>query len=57
MALQCLWRQMEELLVANGNIRFAASFVFHERLAQSTLLFASSLYKGAASLHDAECQR
>lgn len=27
MALECLWRRMEELLVANGHIRFDASLV------------------------------
>ena len=38
MALECLWLYMEDLLVANGHIRFAASFVISFLLSKQCLL-------------------
>ena len=32
MALDCLWRQVEDLLTANGPIRFGAAFAFHQSI-------------------------
>ena len=55
MALECQWGQMARLLIANGHIRFATSFLFHQHLVQSALLFANSLYTGAI-LCNAQCQ-
>ena len=43
MALECLWRQMRDLLTVNGHIRFDASFVSHQPLASLPAAFTKVL--------------